>query len=80
MRVGYCPFKYFFRPPVETGSWISKTTTFMAVARFLLRGWEEAGHINASAECATAVGGFGVSSPITVVDVVGMKLYFSYLS
>ena len=24
---------------METGSWISKTTTFMAVARFLLRGW-----------------------------------------
>ena len=38
IRAGYCPFKYLFRPPVETGSWISKTTIFMAVGRFLLRG------------------------------------------
>ena len=36
--VGYGPFKYFFRPPVETGSWISKTTTFMAVARLFCHG------------------------------------------
>ena len=65
---------------METGSWISKTTTFMAVARFFVTGMGGGGHIIASAEGASPVGGSGVSAPRKVLNLEDPKLYFQHLS
>ena len=62
---------------METGSWIGKTTTFMAVARFFLC---VTGGIIASDEGRSLVGGSGVSSPRKVLNLEDPKLYFQHLS
>ena len=70
---------------METGSWISKTTTFMAVARFFCHGDGVGGGGGADTlsrvpKAASPVGGSGVSSPRKVLNLEDPKLYFQHLS
>ena len=66
---------------METGSWISKTTTFMAVARFFCHGdGVGADTLSRVPKAASPVGGSEVSSPRKVLNLEDPKLYFQHLS